>query len=440
MLAQHTPPAVLVNANGDVLFIHGRTGFYLEPAPGEASLNLLRMAREGVRLELIPALRRAAASQRSVVCRDLTVRAHGTSQVINLIVEPLNSGGQFGGLFMVVFEPAQEPVQLEDQPQLLAPGDKDQQITDLERELRSTEDYLQTTIEELETANEELTSTNEELQSANEELQSTNEELETSKEELQSVNEELLTVNVELQKKIDELARANNDLNNLLTSTGIGTIFVDHLLRIQRFTPAATEVVNLIPTDIGRPIGHLVSNLVDYTDLTRDLTAVLDTLIPREREVQVRTGKWYLMRIQPYRTLDNVIEGVVITFVDLTTRKHILAALEDAHRYRLENHGEPVIVFSLGGRVLELSHAALEFLGLEGQELNDLRPEDLVEDQSIRPLLNALELAERGEKPSLSLALRGKGGRTVMVEAHLSRVQGGTTASIFVVLDADKEE
>ena len=187
--------------------------------------------------------------------------------------------------------------------------DVDARIAALKQELRAKEEYLQTTNEELETSNEELKSSNEEMQSVNEELQSTNEELETSKEELQSVNEELATVNTELQNKVADLSRANNDMNNLLAGTGIGTVFVDHQLRIQRFTPAVTQVINLILTDVGRPVGHIVSNLVGYDRLVADVQAVLDTLVPKEVEVQTQTGAWYLLRIRPYRTLENVIEG-----------------------------------------------------------------------------------------------------------------------------------
>ena len=208
--------------------------------------------------------------------------------------------------------------------------DIDGRIAALEQELRAKEEYLQTTIEELETSNEELKSTNEEMQSVNEELQSTNEELETSKEELQSVNEELATVNAELQTKVADLSRANNDMNNLLAGTGVGTLFVDQQLRISRFTPAATQLINLIPTDVGRPVGHIVSNLVGYDRLVEDVQAVLDTLVPKETEVQTTAGDWYQLRIRPYRTLDNVIEGAVITFVDITRSKQVEEALREA--------------------------------------------------------------------------------------------------------------
>ena len=203
-------------------------------------------------------------------------------------------------------------------------------IAVLEQELQAKDEYLQNTLEEIETSNEELKSTNEEMQSVNEELQSTNEELETSKEELQSVNEELATVNAELQTKVSDLSRANNDMNNFLAGTGVATLFVDHQLCISRFTPATTQLINLIKTDIGRPVGHIVSNLMGYEELAEDIKTVLDSLVLKEAEVQTKAGTWYLMRIRPYRTLENVIEGAVVTFVDITERKKMEAALCEA--------------------------------------------------------------------------------------------------------------
>jgi two-component system CheB/CheR fusion protein len=207
--------------------------------------------------------------------------------------------------------------------------DVDARIATLEQELRAKDDYIQITHEELENSNEELKSSNEEMQSVNEELQSTNEELETSKEELQSVNEELATVNTELQTKVLDLSRVNNDMNNLLAGTGIATVFVDKQLHILRFTPTATELINLIPGDLGRPVGHLVSNLVAYNTLVTDVQAVLDTEIAKELEVQATTGSWFAMRMRPYRVRNEAIEGVVITFVDITEIRRVRAALND---------------------------------------------------------------------------------------------------------------
>ena len=205
------------------------------------------------------------------------------------------------------------------------------QIADLNEELKTKEEYLLAAKEELETSNEELKSSNEEMQSINEELQSSNEELETSKEEMQSINEELSTVNTELQTKVADLSRANNDMNNLLAGTGIATIFVDHSLRILRFTPAAAHIINLIASDTGRPIAHIVSNLVDYSSLVADLHEVLKTLVPKEVEVLTIDSRSYTLRILPYRTLENVIEGAVITFTEVTEVRRVREALQRAN-------------------------------------------------------------------------------------------------------------
>ncbi len=225
--------------------------------------------------------------------------------------------------------------------------DDDARVVALQQELRAKEDHLQAANEEMETSNEELKSSNEELQSVNEEMQSTNEELETSKEELQSLNEELATVNAELQTKVADLSRANNDMNNLLAGTGIGTLFVDHQLRILRFTPAATRIINLILGDVGRPVGHIVSNLVAYDRLIADIRVVLDTLVPHEVDVQTVEGGWYRMRIQPYRTLDNVIEGAVISFFDITEMRRATASLRESEsRFRQIAAALPQLVWT----------------------------------------------------------------------------------------------
>ena len=268
--------------------------------------------------------------------------------------------------------------------------DADARIAALKQELRAKEEYLQTANEELETSNEELKSSNEEMQSVNEELQSTNEELETSKEELQSVNEELATVNAELQTKVADLSRANNDMNNLLAGTGIATVFVDHQLRILRFTPAATRIINLILSDVGRPVGHIVSNLVGYDRLVADMQAVLDTLIPKEVEVQTTEGKWYTMRIQPYRTLDNVIEGAVITFVDITEMKQAQEALRKANDLLrlavvVRDAHDAITVQDLDGRILAWNPGAVRMYGWSEAEalamnVRDRIPEGLREE------------------------------------------------------------
>lgn len=340
LLQQINPACALVNSLGDILYLHGRTGMYLEPAPGEASINnILKMAREGLRRDLTTALHKVANKKERIRVLNLRVKTNGHFTAVNFTICPAHTTALDSPLFLVILEEAHAP---DEHKNLLTPlpfitntdsNNKDAaaQIAELNEELQAKEEYLNAANEELETSNEELKSSNEEMQSINEELQSTNEELETSKEELQSINEELATVNTELQTKVTDLSRVNNDMNNLLAGTGIGTIFVDHSLRILRFTPAATLIINLILSDVGRPVGHIVSNLINYDSLVADIQAVLKNLMPKEVDVQTIELKWYTMRMLPYRTLDNVIEGAVITFVDITEMVAIREALRRAN-------------------------------------------------------------------------------------------------------------
>ena len=318
LLSHYVQTGILVNGHGDILHIVGHSGRFLEPAPGEPVLNVLAMAREGLRLDLAAALRRVVVHKQPVLLRGLRVRADLGMITASLTVRPAELPGQGDGdCYLVILEELPEPSG--ELPAGAEPGpSRDARIDELERELRDKEENLRTALEEMGTSNEELTSTNEEIQSVNEELKSTNEELETSKEELQSVNEELATVNGELQLKVLELSQANNDMNNLLSSTGVGVLVLDNQLRVARFTPAITQVINLMPTDLGRPLAHFTSNLAKGEHLGSDLRAVLDTLVPREVELTTLAGARYLMRIRPYRTLDNVIEGLVITCVEIS--------------------------------------------------------------------------------------------------------------------------
>jgi two-component system CheB/CheR fusion protein len=332
LLDQYAPAAVLVDECGEILYVHGHTGKYLEPAPGEAGMSLVNMAREGLRRALTNCLQKAVALKEPVREAGLQVRTNGGFTAVDLTVEPLTVGNTSPAakLFLVTFADAPQAEAQRTEANAAADSaqglgrpatDGDARVAVLMQELRAKEEHLQVANEKLETTNEELKSSNEEMQSVNEELRSTNEELETAKEELQSVNEELATVNAELQQKVADLSRANNDMNNLLAGTGLGTIFVDHQLRILRFTPAVTQVINLILTDVGRPVSHIVSNLVGYDRLVEDVRAVLNDLVPKEVEVQTKAGTRFALRIRPYRTLENVIEGAVITFVDLTQKK-----------------------------------------------------------------------------------------------------------------------
>jgi two-component system CheB/CheR fusion protein len=254
----------------------------------------------------------------------------------------------------------------------------------------------------METANEELKSSNEEMQSVNEELQSTNEEMETSKEELQSVNEELATVNAELQTKVADLSQANNDMNNLLAGTGVGTVFVDLHQSILRFTPAVTQVINLIPTDIGRPVGHIVANLLGYDHLVSDVQAVLDTLAPKEIEVQVEAGAWYLLRIQPYRTLENVIDGAVITFTDVTEMKKAQAALRETKALQrmaaiVRDAHDAIMVQDLEGRIIAWNPGAERMYGWSEVEALAMNISDMIPEEKQKEALSAIRQLSRGK-------------------------------------------
>ena len=325
LLDKHAPACVVINAEGDVLYIHGHTGRYLEPPAGEPSGNLLKMARQGLRLELAAGIRKALTQKEALRYERLRVKTDGGTSLVNLIIEPMSGPDAVKGVLLVLFEdvPAGDTARNATATEPIA--DREQRIADLDRELSAKEEYLRSTVEELETSNEELKSTSEEMQSTNEELQSTNEEMETSREELQSVNEELVTVNSELQQKILELSRANNDMNNMLAGTGIGTLFVDTQLLISRFTSAITVILGLIPTDIGRPLSDIAPHLKGDADVLGAVSTVLDTLAPVEAQVESSDGRIFQMRVQPYRTLDNVIEGAVLTFVDISARTKLEA-------------------------------------------------------------------------------------------------------------------
>ncbi len=321
LIERYAPPTVIVNNEGRIIFIHGRVGKYLEPAEGVANLSIVDMAREGIKFELNSAINEAIMKNKEVEYKNLDVKTNGDYQPISLAVRPINQPKLMEGLVMVTFK----DIELEKREQEKIPETtpkKDKRIRELEEELRVTKERLHTTIEELETSNEELKSANEELQSMNEELQSTNEELETSKEELQSLNEELLTVNTELQNKVDQLSEVNDDMNNLLNSIETPTIFVDKDIKIKRFTKETIKLINLIPSDVGRPLKDIVSN-VEYDNMIGDIKDVMDRVIYKEKEVRTKDGKWYLVRIIPYKTLENIIDGAVITFTDISEQKEV---------------------------------------------------------------------------------------------------------------------
>ena len=363
LLEDFTPPAVFINEQGDVVYIHGRTGKYLEPPAGKANINIFAMAREGLKIELPSAIREAKTQKKTITLKGIKVKTNGDFQTINLTVKPVVQLGIQQPLYMLVFENVTMPPKEEKSISSQARSSsrlKDINI-ELENELKHTKELLQKTSEEMQLSQEELKSTNEEIQSTNEELQSTNEELSSSKEEMQSLNEEMMTVNAELQVKVDELTLSNSDMKNLLNRTEIATVFLDDELNIRRFTPEATGIFNLIQSDIGRPISHIVSKL-QYDDIVTDVRKVLDSLMYKEAQVQAKDGHWYIMRIMPYRTHDNAIDGVVINFIEITTVKKLEISLQEkessAQKARALAEGiiatvrEPLIVMDANFKVI----------------------------------------------------------------------------------------
>ena len=394
LLQQFVAVGALVKSDGEILYLHGHTGMFLEPPPGKMGpSNVLKMAREGLLSVLTTSLRKAAGTKEVVRATRVRVKTNVHFTTANLTIRPVTTNlttATEEPLYLVILEEVpesadSEPLAVSNQP----PVSTEARVAAMEHELRAKDDYLQILQEELESSTEELKSSNEEMQSVNEELQSTNEELETAKEEMQSVNEELSTVNNELQNKVSGLARASNDMSNLLAGTGIGTLFVDFQLRILRFTPAVTDIINLIPSDVGRPVAHIVSNLIGYDCLVADVQAVLDTLVPKAVDVRTTLGKWFTLRIKPYRTLENTIEGAVINFIDITERHQIEEDLHHANELArlavvVRDAHDAITVQDLTGRTIAWNPGAVRLYGWSESEallhnVQDRIPPDLRE-------------------------------------------------------------
>lgn len=394
LLHSYAPASVVTDMKGEILFVHGDIGKYLGLTSGQPTLNVLDMAHEGLHLELNNAIRTAVKLNMPTLNRELMVKTNDVFRPVNLSVRPLPDPDTDKVLLLVTFQdilklPPALPGKGKTRTRKIEQG----RVEELEHTLTLTKATLQDTIEEQQFSNEELKSTNEELQSANEELQSTNEELETSKEELQSINEELITVNSELQGKIEQLDSMQNDMKNLLDNINVGAIFLDEQLRIRRFSRAAEKVYKLIDSDVGRPLSDIKSNLSSDT-LLDDAQRVLDSLVPVEHEISAVTGEEvFLVRIQPYRTLDNMIQGVVMTFTDITKRtKDTLLEKEKELAVDIVNSvREPLVVLSKEMNVIVASRSFYREFGVEIDE---------TVGHSIYELID-----HRGTIPELQLAL-----------------------------------
>jgi len=371
LLQSYAPPSIITDMNGNILFVHGDTGRFLAPAQGQASLNIIDMARDGLQIDLRTSIQSAVAGKTPVVSKDLMVMSDDTAYRFDLVVRPVTDPKTTRDLLFISFQDAElAPIEKSKPKPRTSRKGVSQRVEELEQELAYTRENLHATIEEMQAANEELKSTNEELQSTNEELQSTNEELETSKEELQSVNEEIVTVNAELQSKIEQLTGIQNDMKNLLENVNTGTIFLDTHLHIKRFTHGAARVFRLVSSDTGRPLADIRST-IPGEDLVAEAEAVLASLIPREKQVITNAGEWYLVRIIPYRTLDNVIDGVVMTFSDITELKAIEAELKGARDYArsiVDTIREPLVVLNGEAKVISASKSFYRTFGVTAED------------------------------------------------------------------------
>jgi two-component system CheB/CheR fusion protein len=366
MLQRFTPASVMVNDKGDILYITGRTGKYLEPAAGKTNVNIHAMAREGLREILPNAFRKAMQNFDVQVFRSIKVGTNGGTQYVDLTVQQIENSGVQRNMIIVVFSDVFPFVPKEIKNLQMGKHSSDGRQQELENELKRSYEDMQGIREEMQTSQEELKSTNEELQSTNEELQSTNEELTTSKEEMQSLNEELQTVNVELQSKINDFGQANNDMKNLLNSTEIATLFLDNELNIRRFTDSIVNIFKLRSVDIGRPFTDMVSDL-QYPEIENHCIQVLKTLTTIETAINTNDGRWFSVRIMPYRTLDDRIDGLVITFTDLTLVKKAEAALnESENKFSTIFEQSPISIefYNTDGVLINANNACVNLFGV----------------------------------------------------------------------------
>ena len=332
LLQRFAPPSVLVNDRGDIIYITGRTGKYLEPVAGKTNWNIYAMAREGLQQELPGAFRKAMQNFEAVVLHNIKIGTNGGTQFVDVTVQRLENPASIKGMVMIVFTDVPALIEHDAIKPITAKAGLSRRQKELEMQLQRCSEVIQSVREEMQTSQEELKSTNEELQSSNEELQSTNEELTTSKEEMQSMNEELQTVNIELQSKVSDFIRSNDDMKNLLNSTEVATLFLDKNLNIRRFTDQVIKIFKLRSADIGRPFTDLVNDL-QYPEIEAHAQHVIKTLVSMETAIKTHDKRWFNIRIMPYRTVDDHIDGLVMTFSDITIAKKLeleLKALNEA--------------------------------------------------------------------------------------------------------------
>jgi two-component system CheB/CheR fusion protein len=434
------PASVITDHKGDILFIHGETGKYLRPAPGQPSLNIIEMAREGLGMELRTAIHVAANEKIQILNRQIQVKTNGGFSPISLSVRPIPNLDASQNLLVISFEDVAVDLSKPVRKRAAKPGEHER-IEELNRELEQLKASYRASIEEQQASNEELKSANEEMQSTNEELQSTNEELETSKEELQSVNEELVTVNSELQAKIEQLASMQNDMKNLLDNINVGIIFLDRNLIIRRFTREAVRIYRLVPSDVGRPLNDIKS-VINGDDLHQAAHAVLESLIPYERELYIGDNTWMMARIQPYRTLDNIIDGVVLTFTDITSRVKAIATQDALVRAEsiVSLVRQPLVVLTETLKILSASPAFYKEFGLtpeetSGKEIYALKTGFSDFSELRRMLENLLQNEQAVEGFVSEREIPGIGRRRLEIKAN--RIMGKINTPQMILLSLE---
>jgi len=440
---EFAPPTLVVDERGDIEQIHGRTGDFLEPAPGKASLNAIEMARDGLRAPLATALRQMGTSTAPAVERRVQVRNNGKLLPAKLSVRRLQHPKLARPLLLVSLTPLGAAEGERARRGRGKAASRRGRSVQLEEELQTTRSDLQSTVEELQAANEELASANEEVQSVNEELQSTNEELQTAKEETQSLNEELQTVNAELTAKVHDLEESNDDLVNLINSTDIAMIFLDNQLRVKRFTPEAQRLFRLIASDAGRPLSDLTNSL-DYPDLTADAERVLETLAPIEREIRSGDGAWYSLRIRLYRTSRNAIEGLMLVFNNvsrLTEAEHEATLAKGISEATVDAVREPLLVLDGALHVTRANRAFYRSFGVLPAETIGRRVYDLGNGQweipRLRELLDRVTQENRSfEDFEVRHAFPAIGERVMLLNARrIERAPGAGPAMILLAIE-----
>ena len=438
LVARYVPPAVLVNQEMDILQFRGETGHALTPAPGRASLNVLKMAREGLPIPLRAALQEAMKGNQVVRREDLRVKSNGGQVDITLTIIPVQTSHE-QNCWWVVFEPSVRAA-AETRPKRSAQSSKakgadrgevrarEEQVSRLTQELAATREYLQSVIEQQEAVNEELQSANEEVQSANEELQSINEELETSKEEIQSSNEELTTVNEELQNRNEELNRVNNDLNNLFSSVHMAIVMVWRDLRIRRFTPLAEKLFNLIASDLGRPISDIKLK-IEVEDLAQILTEVIDSVTVREMDVRDSSGHWFQLRVRPYKTFENQIDGAVVMLIDIDALKRIQEATARQAEL-LEHTSDAIFVHDSDGVIQYWNQGAERLYGVSRTEACGKRFDQFLNRDPVQAAVAQATLA-RGESWQGEMTLhKGNGSSLVVTTNQVPFREAGRTLTL----------